>query len=118
MQEGIKQHPDFSTQLKYYCTHQNMPLIGRMDACNRFLNTKQEHKESLSDYYARFKQEYDTIKSLFGTKIFDAGSEKLNEYTSTTSTTKQDAIKKRSFNALLSCYVIVNRINMALYSTQ
>jgi hypothetical protein len=108
MQEGIKQHPDFASKiyndpiellkvikfLMHSPIRAQYPLIGWMDALNRFLNTKQEHNESLSDYYARFGQEFDTIKSIFGTKIFDHASEKLEEYTNTTSSTEQDKIKK------------------------
>jgi hypothetical protein len=75
---------------------------------NRFLNTKQEHNESLSDYYARFGQEFDTIKSIFGTKIFDHASEKLEEYTNTTSRTEKDEIKKSSFNAFAIVVLLRN----------
>jgi hypothetical protein len=108
MQEGIKQHPDFSNKiyndpiellkaiiiLVHSPTRAQYPIIGWMDALNRFLNTSQEYNESLSDYYARFGQEFETIKSILGTKIFSHASEKLEEYTNATSTSDQDAIKK------------------------
>jgi hypothetical protein len=45
---------------------------------------------------------------VFGTKIFEAASEKLDEYTSTTSTIKQDAIKKGSFDAFASVILLRN----------
>jgi hypothetical protein len=77
-----------------------------MDTFNRFLNTKQEQNKSLSDYYNRFKQECDTINSLFETKIFDAASEKLSEYTSAASTTEQDIIEKGSFDAFASVVLL------------
>jgi hypothetical protein len=122
MQGGIKQNPDFSSKiyndpikllkaikiLMHSPKRAQYPQIGWMDTLNRFLNTKQEHNESLSDNYARFKQEYDAIKSVFGTKIFEAASEKLDEYTSTTSTIKQDAIKKGSFDAFASVILVRN----------
>jgi hypothetical protein len=76
MQEGIKQPPDFASKiyndpiellkaikiLMHSPIRAQYSLIGWMDALNRFLNTRQEHNESLSDYYARFGQEFDTIK--------------------------------------------------------
>jgi hypothetical protein len=119
-QEGIKQHPDFASKiyndpiellkiikiLMHSPIRAQYPLIGWMDALNRFLNTKQEHNESLSDYYARFGQEFDT-KSIFGTKIFDQASEKLDEYTNTTSSTEQNKIKS-SFNAFASVVLLRN----------
>jgi hypothetical protein len=77
-----------------------------MDTFNRFLNTKQEQNESLSDYYNRFKQECDTINSLFETKIFDAASEILSEYTSAASTTEHDIIEKGSFDAFASVVLL------------
>jgi hypothetical protein len=63
MQEGIKQNPDFSSKiyndpiellkaikiLMHSPKRAQYPLIGWMDTLNRFLNTKQEHNESLSD---------------------------------------------------------------------
>jgi hypothetical protein len=125
MQEGIKQHPDFASKiyndpiellkaikiLMHSPIRAQYPLIGWMDALNRFLNTKQEHNESLSDYYARFGQEFDTIKSIFGTKTFDHASENLEEYTNATSSSEQDEIKKvRSTHLRVqSCCVIVTK---------
>jgi hypothetical protein len=122
MQEGIKQHPDFASKiyndpiellkvikiLMHSPIRAQYPLIGWMDALNRSLNTKQDHNESLSDYYARFGQEFDTIKSIFGTKIFDQASEKLEDYTNTTSSTERDKIKKISFNAFASVVLLRN----------
>jgi hypothetical protein len=47
-------------------------------------------------------------KSIFGTKIFDHASEKLEEYTNATSSTEQDEIKKNSFNAFASVVLLRN----------
>jgi hypothetical protein len=60
-----------------------------MDSMTKFLSIKQEANEPLSDYFNRYKKDYDTSKALFGTKIFDAATEKLIEYTTAHSSTER-----------------------------
>jgi ribosomal protein S17E len=59
---------------------------------------KQESEESLSDYSKRFTEEYEHVKALFGTKMFDEAVEQLDEYTSAQTAVAQDEIKKRMFD--------------------
>ena len=50
------------------------------DTLVQFINTKQEHAESLVEYAKRFKQSKDNVKSILGPKFLSNFVENTDEY--------------------------------------
>ena len=120
MQDRIQEHPEFKTKIKgnpiellsaikvlvYAPRRAQFPLLEWMYSMKRLLLLRQEQDESLSDFYRRFSQEYDTFKALFGTKVFDEATEKLGTYVAAKTTVEKDEIKKESFDAFMSMVML------------
>jgi hypothetical protein len=83
------------------------PLLDWLTTLKRFLSTKQEPNELLSDYYKRFTQEYDTVKAMFGIRAFDYATEHLAEYISG-NPAEQAALKKNIFAAFAGLLLVEN----------
>jgi hypothetical protein len=93
MQSRIKEHPDYNTfkndpiavleaikTLMHNPVRAQYPLASMTDALGRFVNAKQQEKESLLDYIKRFKQLRDVVKSQMGNKFLDKFVEHLTTY--------------------------------------
>jgi hypothetical protein len=94
MRDRIEEHPEFESKilndpielllaikvLIHAPKRAQYPLLDWVNTLKRFINLRQDPNETLSDYYKRFSQEYDTFKALFGTHMFDHAAEHLQEY--------------------------------------
>jgi hypothetical protein len=125
MKDRVGEHPEFTTKIQknpiellkvikvlmHAPKRAQYPLIEWLSGIRRFVNIRQEPKESLSDYFKRFSQEFDTFKAQFGSSMFDGAVMNLKEYTSTQDETEKRRIKKEAFEAFASITIGHQRPN-------
>ena len=93
-------------------------FVSLTEAFSRLIvETKQEKDESLIDYTKRFKQTKDILKQTVGDKVLQEFAERTQDYKDAgTDATKQDAIKKKSFNQWMA-YVYLKNSDQLKYGT-
>ena len=68
------------------------------DAMIPFINTKQEHDKSLTDFAKQFKQTRDNMKSAVGKDFLKVFIEKTNAYINSSNATFRTELKKKAFS--------------------
>ena len=132
MQNRIEEMTDFDTQIRndpikllevikekmYDPARAKYEFVSLTEAFSRLIvETKQEKDESLIDYTKRFKQTKDILKQTVGNKVLQEFAERTQEYKEAgTDATKQDAIKKKSFNQWMA-YVYMKNSDQRKYGT-
>jgi hypothetical protein len=112
MQSRIEEHPDFTSKieddpialLEAIKVLMHDPVRAQYgfiyimtDALGRFYHTRQAQEEVLSDYYKRFKQEHDVLKSTLGTEFLNHFVESTADYKSASDAIERKALKDGAF---------------------
>jgi hypothetical protein len=130
MQNRIEEHPKFAKLI-----HNNpIELLNKIkvlmhnprrakysfasltEAISRMLNIKQSENEGLLDYFKRFKESLDIMKSHIGTDILNKFVENTLEYHDATYTTLKQGMKYGAFDRWMA-YLLIHNSDQAKYGS-
>jgi hypothetical protein len=86
-------------------------FVQPTDTITQFLLLKQDHGESLVEYYRRFKQSVDNLREIFGDKFLNEFTEKMSSYKISKSIEEKNGLKKKAFSSWISYVYLMNSDN-------